>query len=71
MTALADGTSTGLVNGATTKMAKMSKNQMRRAKKKENKAKERESREGSVITVSEHERPEEADVSASSEPSFL
>lgn len=70
MTTLINEASNGLANGTTMKKPKMSKNQMRRAKKKESKVKERESREGSVVTELEHEKPEEPEVRTSSEPNL-
>ena len=59
----------GNEGGGAMKKPKMSKNQMRRAKKKEDKAKARESRETSIVTDSETEtaRPEAVQEPVSSE----
>lgn len=54
MSGSVDGATDAPANGVTTK-AKMTKNQMRRAKKKEDRARERASRDTSVVTESENE----------------
>ena len=62
MPALIDGAPNGLANG-TTKKPKLSKNQMRRAKRKESKHKEQGSRESSVVTEVEHEEQKVVSIS--------
>lgn len=51
----------------TSKKPKLSKNQMRRAKRKESRTRERESRDGSVVTDSEHEGQREEEASLCSD----